>query len=535
MKQALLCAAVLLAIPSVPSSHAQTQSSPGKQPPISTLRVTSSLVFLDVTVLDRKGRPIVTGLSKDDFFITEDKKPQRIFSFEAPDAHANELAQADNNPDGRGPATIFVLDLLNSRFTDFAYIRYEVKRYLKAQPGRLSEPAELMVLGNQSLDLVQGWTRSKEDLLDALDHVPAALPYKMMSPSFWPERFDQSLQALQEIALQNKGVPGRKNIVWVGHGGPGLNTAFFPGSIVEKLNRYVHGITNMLVNARISLFVIYPGLPVRGASDTLSTMDSAVDLGDNDPFAGDINFGIFVNETGGKLFYNRNDIDQEMRQSQLLGSEYYTLTYQPHDVSDNGRFRRIRVTLRDPNLRALTKTGYFAADSSAPVDAQQRSIDAIAGAAQATIPLDGLNVTVGSIVRHPDSEAAQFTVNLQPRNLQWLGGADGNVVAKFLLAAVSLDKDRKILAFRLESWISRLPAKDPTHYGDATIRLSVVLRIPRQTRSVRLVVESEPEGRMGTVEVGRKTIEAAPATPTPDPQLSPGRGTPPSGVSPAGP
>jgi hypothetical protein len=44
-----------------------------------TFQVTSRLVFLDVTVLDKKGQPVVTGLTKDDFKITEDKKPQRIF------------------------------------------------------------------------------------------------------------------------------------------------------------------------------------------------------------------------------------------------------------------------------------------------------------------------------------------------------------------------------------------------------------------------------------------------------------------------
>ena len=72
-----------------------------------------------------------------------------------------------------------MLDLLNSGFEDFAYIRYSIRKYLMAQPARLNSPAELMVLGNQSLEMAQGYTRNKEDLLSALDHVPAALPYKL--------------------------------------------------------------------------------------------------------------------------------------------------------------------------------------------------------------------------------------------------------------------------------------------------------------------------------------------------------------------
>ena len=79
----------------------QQQSSQQQSVPAPTLRVTSSLVFLDVTVLDKKGHPVVTGLTRDDFTITEDKKPQRIFSFEPPDVHTINARSSDENPDGR--------------------------------------------------------------------------------------------------------------------------------------------------------------------------------------------------------------------------------------------------------------------------------------------------------------------------------------------------------------------------------------------------------------------------------------------------
>jgi len=338
--QALLCAATLVPINPIQESMAQEQQVSSNVP---TIQVTSRLVFLDVTVLDKKGHPVVTGLTKDDFLITEDKKPQRIFSFEAPDTHAMDPNAGDDNPDGKAPVTIFVLDLLNSSFEDFAFIRDSVRKYLASEPMQLSSPAELMVIGNQSLEMVQGYTRNKEDLLYALDHLPPALPYKMMNSSFFVERFVQSIDALQQIALQNKGVPGRKNIVWAGHGGPNLSMAAYNGlPVFDELKEYAHTTTNMLVDARITLFVIYPELiiqgtnmvrgpnpgtfTVRGMNMSTSAMDADADIGDDEPFSGDINFGLFVNETGGKLFYNRNDIENEIRRSEQLGSEYYTLT-----------------------------------------------------------------------------------------------------------------------------------------------------------------------------------------------------------------
>jgi VWFA-related protein len=475
------------------------------------------LVFLDVTVLDRNGRPVATGLSKDDFTITEDNKPQRIFSFEAPETHVMGANAEDGGQDGKAPVTIFVLDLLNSSFEDFAYTRYEVRQFLMSQPSQLAFPAELLVIGNQSLDMLQGYTRSRADLLFALNHLPAALPFKHMNASFSGERFAQSIDALQQIALQNRGVPGRKNIVWVGHGGPNiiLDTDNMSVKFVDRLRQYVHSTTNMLVDARISLFVIYPGL---SGSGPFLYPGLPATIGDDDPFAGDINFGVFVNETGGKLFYNRNDLDTEIEQSERIGSEYYTLTYQPQNVEPDGKFRRIRVTLRDRNLRAVTKAGYFARDKNLPVDAQQQKMTKLAEAAQSTVPFNALDVSLSNIVRHPDSQSAEFTVQLKSKNVTFLPTDDGKTIANLILGAASLSKDRRFLASRVHTLT--LLTEDMRPLPDVVSTFQLTIPVPRKTQSVRLVIENEDGGRIGTADLDRKTIDAAPATPTPEPQLA---------------
>jgi hypothetical protein len=55
---------------------------PTKASNVPTIRVSSRLVLLEVTVLDRKGHIVVAGLTKDDLVVTEEKKRQRIFSCE---------------------------------------------------------------------------------------------------------------------------------------------------------------------------------------------------------------------------------------------------------------------------------------------------------------------------------------------------------------------------------------------------------------------------------------------------------------------
>ena len=516
---------LLFLIPCSPLfAQGNQQQSSQQSVPASTLRVTSSLVFLDVTVLDKKGHPVVTGLTKDDFTITEDKKPQRIFSFEPPDVHTINARSSDENPDGKAPVTILVLDLLNSRFEDFAFIRYSVRKFLLAQPQQLTSPAEMLVVGNQSLDMLQSYTRSRADLLYALDHLPAALPYKDMNGAFYWERFEQSIDALQQIALQNKGIPGRKNIIWVGHGGPSLylETISIPPTTAEKLREYVHLTTNMLVESRVSLFVIYPGLSVTGmATFSLSATEAQMVIGDNDPFSGDISFGLFSNETGGKLFYNRNDVDAEIQHSAQLGANYYTLTYQPENVDPNGKFRRVRVALRDSSLRVITKAGYYAPDEKAVINVQQQRMIKLSDAIEAAIPFEALEVNLANVIRHPDSRTAEFTVIVHSKNLDFLPTEDGKDSVSLVVAVASLNNGRYILASRILHTTLSTTTQDPARLPAVASHLQIVVPYPKRTRTIRVVIEDQNGGRIGTAELDRKLIDAAPEGPSPEPQLAP--------------
>lgn len=506
--------AFLVAAVTLPA-HGQAQP---PSPDTPTFRTTSALVFLDVTVLDKKGDPVVGGLSKDDFAITEDKKPQKIFSFEPPDVHVIQSGNSEENPDGKAPLTIFALDLLDSKFEDFAYIRYETRQFLLKQPEQLMSPAEMLVVGNDSLEVRQGFTRSRAELLDALDHLPAAIPYKRMNMSFMWERFAQSIDALQQIALQNSGVPGRKNIVWIGHGGPSINVtaAVLTDKQEDMLKRYVHATANMLVDSRVTLFVIYPGLETSNPVLSLSAMQANADIGETDPFAGDINFGVLVDETGGKLFYDRNDLDAMMNRSLQLGAQYYTLTYQPHDVPTDGKFRRIRVTLKNPNLRAMTKAGYFAPEPNAPTDPRQKSLINLVEAARSTIPLNAIHVKVSGIVRHPDTNTADVSVQFSNNTLDWSPTDGGKSQADVLVVVASKNKYQTVLASRMQRVRITSPLSDMGKLRQHMAHWTTTIRLPKKTHLIRVVMETEVGEKLGSAEVNRTALDAAPAEPTPE-------------------
>jgi VWFA-related protein len=507
----------LLGLIAAPWVAAKGQQTSAATPP--TFRVTSNLVFLDVTVLDKKGRPVVTGLTKDDFTIIENGKPQRIFSFDAPAEGAKTEVNA--------PATILVLDLLNTPFKDSAFARYSISRYLALQPERLISSTELMVLNNTSFDMVHAYTRSRAELMDTLDHVPQAIPYKL-SGDWADQRMSQSIEALQQIALQNKGLQGRKNILWVGNGGPSIPMDSSNPLYEKSMRFYAHGTTNMLVDARMSLFLIDPkGVIGAQNPDYLRLggrrlVDATQEIA-GDPFAGSINFGMLVHDTGGVYFHDHNDVDGEMHEAQELGSDYYILTYQPPMGAADGKFRQIEVHLRDANLHAMTKTGYYAPEPLTAVDLVPQRVnpmDEISEAVQSGVIFDALGMTVVKVVRQPDHSSAEVTVMLKSTHLRWQAANDGASGANITVAAVSLSGRRDILASKLEKLTVLSNTQDAARLAQSDTLLTVTIPLPRHTASVRVVIRTDDGGQVGTVELDHETLATAPESRSPEPQLA---------------
>ena len=481
-----------------------------------TLRTTSALVVLDVTVVDKKSKPVTRGLTQEDFPITQDKVPQKIFSFEPPETHENSVAEEGNEAGNNAPITILVIDLLNTKFEDSSYVRYELKKFLESQPEQLPAPAELLALGNSSLEMLQGYTRSRADLLFALEHLPAVYPFKVMNLQFNAERFMQSIEAVQQIALQNTGVSGHKNVIWIGGGTPTLTRTGMTAEVVDFINRYVRTTTNMLVKARVSMFAIFPGLKYEHSLTPWELL-TASESGSGDPFSDDINFGAFARETGGYVFANRNDIDGRINAAEEIGSNYYTLSYVPPHSGQDGRFRFVHIAMRDPNLKAMTKDGFFSDEKDTKINPHEQMVLNIGEASHASIPYSNIEVKVSNLVRHPDSRTAEFTVLIPGKYCYWHGTPDGGSMAALSVAAVSLDGRRGILASNVQKATIRSPLQDNTKLNTETVRFSLTVRIPRRTKSVRVTIGAEETGRIGTADVDQMALNAAPETPTPPP------------------
>jgi VWFA-related protein len=481
------------------------QQNTGQEP---TLRLTSTLVFLDVTVLDKNGRPVTTGLTKDDFSIAEDGKTRPIFSFEAPEEHVA-AGDDEENPAGKAPVTILVLDQLNTSVEEFTPMQKAAHDWLASQPAQLAGPAEVLVQGNTSLEMVQGFTRSRDDLLFAVDHVPPVNAFKQAKSDFDGERARQSMEALVQIAMQNRGIPGRKNILWLGRGGPSLSRAAF-GPMLDEWSQYVHATANLLVEARVSLFVVFPQMKVISTNGSITQVDRDANYGNNGPFTGDVNFALFAKETGGALFYNRNDLSNEVHESAELGANYYTLTFRPGSNMDDGKFRHVLVKVRNKDLRVVTKIGYFALPKKAPDANQQTALD-LTVAAQSTIAMNGVEMTVSDVVRNPEARTAQFILHMKPKHLGWTADSHGTKTANLTVGLMSLSGSNKVLASRYETVSLHSTAADPDQLQEE-VRMRLTARIPPRTQEVRIVLKTTENSRMAAATLDKKMLEAAPVT-----------------------
>ena len=202
-----------------------------------------------------------------------------------------------------------------------------------------------------------------------------------------------------------------------------------------------------------------------------------------------------------------------------LGSEYYTLTYQPPQGEADGRLRRIRVSLRNPDLRVVTKAGYFAPEKNDNVGPRQQIMVNMTEAARSTLPFKSLEVTIEDLVRHPDTGTAEFTVRLAAQKLDWQSTEDGKSRVQLSLAAASLGGRRELLASKLEGVTATASNQDSTRLAKTVTRVPMTIRIPRKTKSLRVVLQTAANGRIGTAELDRKTIDNAPEEPTPEPKL----------------
>ena len=320
---------------------------------------------------------------------------------------------------------IVLLDALNTTTMNQAYVRDQMIHYLEKMPeGR---PVAVYTLGTK-LRLLQDFTSDQAQLKEVVRKLKTSGSVLLDNPSGGPEaemlpagaadsgaipasmldammrfeaeatsvrqdiRVTYTINALTALSRQLAGYPGRKNLIWVSEAFPlsvdpnmELNGDVFAGT--RNYGPQVATAADALINSQVAIYPVDArGLAVSSVFSAASTgrdkfgrsssrpgrlattlsQESAV-LQSSHGTMNDL-----AERTGGKAFYNRNDIDTAIRKSMDDGSTYYILAYYPENKNWNGKFRKIHVTVNRAGVKVRHRLGYYAVDPKSFAERNQR-------------------------------------------------------------------------------------------------------------------------------------------------------------------
>ncbi|MBM3781475.1 MAG: VWA domain-containing protein [Acidobacteria bacterium] len=405
----------------------QAAGAPASQPPATqaggdgsdqpVFRADINFVRVDVIATDRQGNP-VDGLTKDDFEVFEDGKPQAIDTFRlirvdttAPEYTTRSIRsrQDEENAAADESARIFVffLDDYNVRVGNAMAARREIADFIRTQVA----PNDLLAVMYPltPLDAVV-LTRNHESIIRTIEQFEGrkfryqprnAIEDKYaQQPTEIVERIRRqvSLSALKGLSVKLGALrEGRKAIVLISEG----YTAMLP----PQMRDAVAGFTGLGNNAW--------GNPLAGENDineqrarTMAEFDLQSELQSVFDAANRTNTAIYAvdprglstgefdiqdnvgsrqsqealrqtmtslqilaENTDGRAIINRNDLSEGMKQIVRDSSAYYLIGYNSTQAPQDGRFHQIRVRLKKPGIQVRARKGYWALSPSEAVRA----------------------------------------------------------------------------------------------------------------------------------------------------------------------
>jgi len=361
------------------------------------ITVTTNLVIVNIGVQDRDGKPI-EGLKDSDFEILEDGKPQKISVFEyqrletqpstAPTEAAPKTPRKEITPSA--PGQIRYKDRrLMALFFDFSGMPQPDQ--IRAQNAALkfidqqmtpSDMISIMSFTNK-LQVLEDFTNDRDRLREVIESfrigeaselaVEAATgneeegedtgaAFEADETEFNIFNTDRKLGALESAAKMLSSLPEKKALIYFSSG---------VGKTGSENQSQLRSTVNAAVRANVSFYAI----DARG----LMASAPAGDASQGSPRGTGIFSGqaqrqrrekfqdqqdtlyTLAEDTGGKALLDNNDLTVGIRQAQADVSSYYILGYYSTNPAEDGRYRRLKVSIASqPRAKLDYRSGYFA-------------------------------------------------------------------------------------------------------------------------------------------------------------------------------
>jgi len=398
------------------SAIAQSSPVPAPTPPEDVVRISSNLVQIDASVVDRNGRP-VRDLRPEDFRVFENGKERKIsgITFVPGASSAVSGNTGVNNaalPSKLAPNQVrrtiaIVVDDITLSFTSTAYVRDVLRQFVDRQ----MQPGDLVAIVRSSAGVgaLQQFTSDKSKLYMAIDNirwnaaangrVGAFAPVEARLDSdrpangaFGRQRSFDNIQQENEELRQNiftvgslgalnytiRGMdqmPGRKSVLMLSEGFRLYERDQNGGMTQDIVLDALRKVTDTANRSSVVVYTLDPrGLVPPADSDAQANGGfwRAGGMSDNvqhrDELLLDTQEGLrfLAEETGGVAVINRNNLSKGIREI-LDDQSYYLVAYEPDENNfdaKNVRFNRIELKVDRPGTSVRYRRGFFAVDNN---------------------------------------------------------------------------------------------------------------------------------------------------------------------------
>ncbi|HYP00371.1 MAG TPA: VWA domain-containing protein [Pyrinomonadaceae bacterium] len=311
--------------PAPPAGSAPTLQDPGQDVDENdVVKVDTSLVNLNVRVIDRANRP-VNDVRQEEFKVFEDGVPQQIFSFTRAEVPISYGLVVDNS---------------GSMKTQLEKV-IDATRIIIEQNKPGDETFLQRFISSDEISILQDFTASKEDLLDAMD--------KMYTAGGQTAVLDAVYLAAEHVGKHKKGDAlndKRRRALILVTDGEDRSSFYKQAELFEFLREN---------DVQIYIIGFVNELDAQGGIIRKSPKDKAVNL-----------INKLATETGGRAFFPTSlselpSIAQEITKD--LRTQY-VVSYSPTNKRRDGTFRKVNVRIEDSGRRdkriAITRPGYTA-------------------------------------------------------------------------------------------------------------------------------------------------------------------------------
>jgi len=413
-----LAALALAALPAVMLS--------AQQP---TFRAQVELVEIDAVVVDAQGNP-VTGLTADEFEITENGKPQTVANFSevnipiergerplySPTAIEPDVLSNQGDP---GRTYLIVLDSMHPMLA--LRTRQFLRRFIEQHMG--TNDVAGIAYTDTGANNSQDFTSRRGVLIRALERFTGAIPSEAaINTSALPGAPPPSsgltsaqveghllarsaMRSFRSIAEFMAAVPGqRKAILYISTGTTmtSLVSAIdYNGGTMSIEVEDAHAAMRAASRGHVAIYPIDPrGLTADGgAEEATFEAQSALATTGLARLAENSNLRMLADATGGFAFINQNNYDEAFTRLVRENSSYYILGFQSTNDRRDGRFRNVRVRVKRPGLEVRARTGYVAprgrpANETKPAPATSKLSAAVTSALASPVPARGVPLTM---------------------------------------------------------------------------------------------------------------------------------------------